>query len=67
MRHPQRGYFNALIISRSSRSPQGRAVPRRGCAQILARNVLIYGVGGVIAPFIGIKMIDLALVGLHLA
>jgi K+-transporting ATPase ATPase B chain len=29
--------------------------------------VLIYGIGGVIAPFIGIKAIDLLLVGVHLA
>jgi K+-transporting ATPase ATPase B chain len=38
-----------------------------GAAQILVRNLLIYGVGGLIAPFIGIKLIDLALVALHLA
>ena len=60
--------FNALIIVAliplALKGVQYRAV---GAAQILARNVLIYGVGGVIAPFIGIKMIDLALVGLHLA
>jgi K+-transporting ATPase ATPase B chain len=32
---------------------------------ILRRNVLIYGVGGIIVPFIFIKLIDLVLVALH--
>jgi K+-transporting ATPase ATPase B chain len=32
-----------------------------GAAAILRRNLLIYGVGGLIAPFIGIKAIDLIL------
>jgi K+-transporting ATPase ATPase B chain len=30
-----------------------------GAAQVLRRNLLIYGVGGIIAPFIGIKIIDM--------
>ena len=30
-----------------------------GATRLLRRNLLIYGVGGVIAPFIGIKLIDL--------
>ena len=34
-------------------------------AAILRRNVLIYGVGGIIVPFIFIKLIDLILVALH--
>jgi K+-transporting ATPase ATPase B chain len=34
-------------------------------ASILRRNVWIYGVGGVIVPFIFIKLIDLILVALH--
>jgi len=33
----------------------------------LARNLAIYGVGGLISPFIGIKLIDLAVSGLGLA
>jgi potassium-transporting ATPase ATP-binding subunit len=33
----------------------------------LRRNLLIYGAGGVIVPFIGIKAIDLAVTALHLA
>jgi K+-transporting ATPase ATPase B chain len=36
-------------------------------ASQLLRNLAIYGLGGVIAPFIGIKLIDLAVSGLGLA
>jgi potassium-transporting ATPase ATP-binding subunit len=32
----------------------------------LRRNLLIYGIGGVIVPFVGIKAIDLAVLALHL-
>lgn len=35
--------------------------------KLLARNLAIYGVGGLVAPFVGIKLIDLAVSGLHLA
>jgi K+-transporting ATPase ATPase B chain len=38
-----------------------------GAALLLRRSLLIYGVGGVIAPFIGIKLIDMALVALNIA
>jgi K+-transporting ATPase ATPase B chain len=38
-----------------------------GAAKILERNVLIYGVGGVLIPFVGIKLIDLAIAAGHLA
>jgi K+-transporting ATPase ATPase B chain len=34
---------------------------------LLRRNLILYGIGGIIVPFIGIKLIDLALMGLHLA
>ena len=37
-----------------------------GAAALLRRNVLIYGLGGLIVPFIGIKVIDLLLVAVHL-
>jgi len=60
--------FNALIII--ALIPLAlRGVPYRplGAAQLLRDNLLIYGVGGLIAPFIGIKVIDLLLVGLGLA
>jgi K+-transporting ATPase ATPase B chain len=36
-----------------------------GADALLRRNLLIWGLGGVILPFIGIKLIDLVLVGLH--
>jgi K+-transporting ATPase ATPase B chain len=60
--------FNALIII--ALIPLAlHGVPYRpvGAAQLLRDNLLIYGVGGLIAPFIGIKLIDLILVGLGLA
>jgi K+-transporting ATPase ATPase B chain len=59
--------FNALIII--ALIPLAlRGVPYRpvGAAQLLRDNLLIYGVGGLVAPFIGIKLIDLLLVALHL-
>ena len=37
-----------------------------GAAALLRRNLLIYGLGGIIVPFIGIKAIDLAVNALHL-
>ncbi|HMR66809.1 MAG TPA: potassium-transporting ATPase subunit KdpB [Anaerolineae bacterium] len=60
--------FNALIII--ALVPLAlRGVPYRpvGAAQLLRNNLIIYGGGGLIAPFIGIKIIDLILVGLGLA
>jgi potassium-transporting ATPase ATP-binding subunit len=59
--------FNALIII--ALIPLAlRGVPYRavGAATLLRDNLLIYGVGGIIAPFIGIKAIDLILGGLGL-
>ena len=60
--------FNALIII--ALIPLAlRGVPYRpvGAAQLLRDNLLIYGLGGLIVPFIGIKVIDLLLVALRLA
>jgi K+-transporting ATPase ATPase B chain len=37
-----------------------------GAAALLRRSLLIYGVGGLVTPFLGIKLIDLALEALHL-
>ena len=52
--------FNALIIPLlvplALRGVRYRAV---GATALLRRNMLIYGLGGVIAPFIGIKLVDL--------
>jgi K+-transporting ATPase ATPase B chain len=36
-------------------------------AAVLRRNLLLYGAGGVVAPFIGIKLIDMLVVALRLA
>jgi K+-transporting ATPase ATPase B chain len=38
-----------------------------GAASLLRRNLLIYGVGGIIIPFAGIKLIDMFLAATHLA
>ncbi len=60
--------FNALIIVAliplALRGVTYRAV---GAAALLRRNLLIYGLGGVLVPFVGIKAIDLAVSALHLA
>jgi K+-transporting ATPase ATPase B chain len=59
--------FNALIII--FLIPLAlKGVPYRplGAAMLLRRNLLIYGLGGVIVPFIGIKVIDVILSSLHL-
>jgi K+-transporting ATPase ATPase B chain len=59
--------FNALIIIAliplALRGVRYRPV---GAEALLRRNLLIYGLGGIIVPFIGIKLIDLVLVALHL-
>jgi len=59
--------FNALIIVAliplALRGVRYRPV---GAEALLRRNLLIYGLGGVVVPFIGIKLIDLLLVVLHL-
>ena len=60
--------FNALVII--ALIPLAlRGIPYRavGAAKLLQRNLLVYGLGGLIAPFVGIKVIDLFLVVLHLA
>jgi K+-transporting ATPase ATPase B chain len=59
--------FNALIIVAliplALRGVRYRPV---GAEALLRRNLLIYGLGGIIVPFVGIKLIDLVLVALHL-
>lgn len=60
--------FNALIIvvliPLALKGVKYRTI---GAAALLRRNLLIYGVGGLIVPFVGIKLIDLILVALGLA
>jgi K+-transporting ATPase ATPase B chain len=59
--------FNALIIiALIPLALRGIAYRPIGAAALLRRNLLIYGVGGLIAPFIGIKIIDVTLNALHL-
>ena len=59
--------FNALIIicliPLALRGVRYRPV---GAATLLRNNLLMYGLGGIIVPFIGIKLIDMVLVALHL-
>jgi potassium-transporting ATPase ATP-binding subunit len=60
--------FNALIIvALIPLALKGVAYRPIGAGPLLRRNLLIYGLGGVIIPFIGIKAIDLVIVALHLA
>jgi K+-transporting ATPase ATPase B chain len=60
--------FNALIIvALIPLALRGVRYRPAGAAAILRRNLLVYGVGGIIVPFIGIKLIDVLLVTLHLA
>ena len=60
--------FNALIIvvliPLALRGVKYRPMP---AGKLLLQNILLYGVGGLIVPFIGIKLIDMALVAMHLA
>jgi len=59
--------FNALIIvALVPLALRGVKYRAEGAAAILRRNLLIYGVGGIIAPFIGIKLIDVILTVVHL-
>jgi K+-transporting ATPase ATPase B chain len=60
--------FNALIIvALIPLALRGVKYRPLGAATMLRRNLLLYGVGGIILPFIGIKIIDLLLVLLNLA
>jgi K+-transporting ATPase ATPase B chain len=60
--------FNAIIIVMliplALRGVKYRPI---GAARLLQRNLTIYGLGGIVAPFVGIKLIDMAVAALHLA
>ena len=59
--------FNALIIvALIPLALQGVPYRAVGAAVLLRRNLLVYGLGGLVVPFIGIKLIDLFLVATHL-
>jgi K+-transporting ATPase ATPase B chain len=60
--------FNALIIiALIPLALRGVSYRPSSAAALLQRNLLIYGLGGVVAPFIGIKLIDLAITAIGLA
>ncbi|MGV2979418.1 potassium-transporting ATPase subunit KdpB [Camelimonas sp. ID_303_24] len=60
--------FNALIIvALIPLSLKGVKYRAAGAGALLSRNLLVYGLGGVIAPFIGIKLIDMAVTAIGLA
>jgi len=60
--------FNALIIiTLIPLALRGAPYRALGAAVLLRRNLLIYGLGGILVPFVGIKLIDLLLVALNLA
>jgi K+-transporting ATPase ATPase B chain len=59
--------FNALIIiALIPLALRGVAYRPMGALAILQRNLLIYGFGGIVVPFIGIKLIDVIITALHL-
>jgi K+-transporting ATPase ATPase B chain len=59
--------FNALIIvALIPLALRGVSYKPMSAAAMLRRNLIVYGVGGIIVPFIGIKLIDYAIVALHL-
>jgi K+-transporting ATPase ATPase B chain len=59
--------FNALIIpALIPIALKGVSYKPLGADALLRRNLVIWGLGGVVVPFIGIKLIDLALVATHL-
>jgi K+-transporting ATPase ATPase B chain len=60
--------FNALIIiALIPLALKGVTYRPIGAAALLRRNLLVYGVGGIVLPFAGIKAIDLVVTALHLA
>ena len=59
--------FNALIIvALIPLALRGVRYEPKGANRVLFENVMLYGVGGIIIPFIGIKLIDVILAALHL-
>jgi potassium-transporting ATPase ATP-binding subunit len=60
--------FNALIIvALIPLALRGVSYRPMSAAALLQRNLVVYGVGGIVAPFIGIKLIDMLITALHLA
>jgi K+-transporting ATPase ATPase B chain len=60
--------FNAcIIVALIPLALKGVKYEPKAADVLLRNNLLIYGCGGILVPFLGIKAIDLALVALHLA
>ena len=60
--------FNALVIvGLIPLALRGVTYRPMSAAALLQRNLLVYGLGGIIVPFVGIKAIDIAITALHLA
>lgn len=60
--------FNALvIIGLIPLALRGVSYNPMSAAALLQRNLLVYGLGGIIVPFVGIKVIDIAITAMHLA
>jgi K+-transporting ATPase ATPase B chain len=60
--------FNALIIvGLIPLALRGVSYRPMSAAALLRRNLLVYGLGGIIVPFVGIKAIDVIITALHLA
>jgi potassium-transporting ATPase ATP-binding subunit len=59
--------FNALIIvALIPLALRGVRYRPLGAGRILRRNLLLYGAGGIVVPFVGIKLVDMLLVAMHL-
>ena len=60
--------FNALVIvALIPLALRGVAYRPVGAAALLRRNLLVYGVGGLLVPFVGIKLVDVLIASLGLA
>jgi K+-transporting ATPase ATPase B chain len=60
--------FNALIIvALIPLALRGVKYKPMSAAAMLRRNLLVYGLGGIVAPFVGIKLIDVLIAAMHLA
>jgi K+-transporting ATPase ATPase B chain len=60
--------FNALVIvALIPLALRGVAFRPAPAAVLLRRNLLVYGLGGIIAPFVGIKLVDLVITSIGLA
>jgi K+-transporting ATPase ATPase B chain len=60
--------FNALIIvGLIPLALRGVGYKAMSAEAVLQRNLILYGVGGLVAPFLGIKLIDIIITAIHLA